>query len=108
MSHGYTTSESALHGLHGNLRSGAILICAWGDKGACGRDADGAIFHAPAFPPERVVDTLGAGDTFNAGVIWALNRGKQLSDALNIGCEIAGKKCGMYGFYGVADKVNLK
>ncbi|XP_033120200.1 ketohexokinase-like isoform X2 [Anneissia japonica] len=106
MGRGYTTSESALSGLNGKLRSGALLICAWGDKGAWGRNADGAIFHAPAFSPEKVVDTLGAGDTFNGGVIWALNQGQDLSEALNIGCEIAGRKCGIYGFSGVADKIN--
>ncbi|XP_071940986.1 ketohexokinase-like [Antedon mediterranea] len=103
MNRGYTTSESALHGLHDGLRKGAVLICAWGSSGAWGRGVDGTIYHAPAYKPEKVVDTLGAGDTFNAGVIWALNRGRVLSDALNVGCKIAGRKCGMYGLSGIEE-----
>lgn len=36
---------------------------------------DGELVHSDAFPPETLVDTLGAGDTFNAAVIFALSAG---------------------------------
>lgn len=36
---------------------------------------DGELVHSDAFPPETLVDTLGAGDTFNAAVIFALSGG---------------------------------
>lgn len=36
---------------------------------------DGQLVHSDAFPPETLVDTLGAGDTFNAAVIFALAEG---------------------------------
>lgn len=35
----------------------------------------GELLHADACPPETLVDTLGAGDTFNAAVIFALSGG---------------------------------
>lgn len=37
---------------------------------------DGLLVHSDAVSPETVVDTLGAGDTFNAAVILALSKGK--------------------------------
>lgn len=54
----------------------AILICAWAEKGADALGPDGVIIHSDAFPPESLVDTLGAGDTFNAAVIYTLSKGK--------------------------------
>lgn len=78
----------------------ADLICAWGDAGAYGLTRAGDVLHSPAYPPPTLIDTLGAGDTFNAGIIHArvsgLN-GTGLTGALRFGCEIAGKKCGVMG-----------
>ncbi|XP_026969403.1 ketohexokinase isoform X5 [Sagmatias obliquidens] len=48
-----------------------------------------------------VVDTLGAGDTFNASVIFSLSQGKSMQEALSFGCQVAGKKCGLQGFDGI-------
>jgi ketohexokinase len=44
-----------------------------------------------------VVDTLAAGDTFNAAVIAARCRGRPLAAAVDYGCRIAGHKCGISG-----------
>ena len=38
--------------------------------------------HVPAYPVERVVDTVGAGDGFAVGVISALLEGRSLEDAV--------------------------
>jgi len=73
------------------------LICAWGEDGAYGLETDGTLWHNPAYPPPQVVDTLGAGDTFNAGIIDSLCRQQDLSTALNHACRLAGKKCGQVG-----------
>jgi ketohexokinase len=75
-----------------------LLTVAWGAEGAWGIEADGTILHAPVVPPEQVVDTLGAGDTFNAGMIGALAAGKPLREALAAACRLAGRKVGQVGF----------
>ncbi|MDX1252895.1 MAG: ketohexokinase [Gammaproteobacteria bacterium] len=75
----------------------ADLVCAWGEEGAYGLDRDGNIHHSPAFPPPRVVDTIGAGDTFNAGIIHARLSGLAWPEALRYGCGLAGEKCGRVG-----------
>jgi len=75
----------------------ARLLCTWGAKGAYALDTDGTISHCPAYPPPQVVDTLGAGDTFNAGIIDSLCRQQNLTTALNYACRLAGKKCGQLG-----------
>lgn len=63
--------------LSGSYR--ATLICAWAEEGADALDPEGQLLHSDAFPPPRVVDTLGAGDTFNAAVIFSLSKGESLS-----------------------------
>ena len=75
----------------------ADLICAWGDAGAYGLTRTGDALHSPAYPPVTLIDTLGAGDTFNAGIIHARVNGLDWDKALRFGCTIAGKKCGVIG-----------
>lgn len=79
----------------------AILVCTWGDQGAWARDHNNQDSHAPAYIPPRVIDTLGAGDSFNAGLIHAMTGGQTLVDALNQACQLAGKKVGQHGFSGL-------
>jgi len=75
----------------------ADLVCAWGESGAYGLDTLNNLHQSPAFPPPRVIDTLGAGDVFNAGLIHACLRHSPLSSALESACRLAGKKCGQLG-----------
>ncbi|XP_072626825.1 ketohexokinase isoform X3 [Canis lupus baileyi] len=98
---GYRSAVEALRGLYGRVRKGATLICAWAEEGADALGPDGRLLHSDAFPPPRVVDTLGAGDTFNASVIFSLSQGKTMQEALRFGCQVAGKKCGLQGFEGI-------
>lgn len=81
----------------------AELVCSWGDEGAQGLDRVGKMFTSPAFPPLCVIDTLGAGDTFNAGLINARLHGLSLADALPAACRLAGRKCGQQGFAGLVN-----
>lgn len=98
---GFRSAAEALKGLYNRVRKGAVLICAWAEDGADALGPDGRLLHSDAFPPPRVVDTLGAGDTFNASVIFSLSQGKSVQEALRFGCQVAGKKCGLQGFDGI-------
>ncbi|XP_065538127.1 ketohexokinase isoform X1 [Lathamus discolor] len=98
---GYRSAPEALQGLRSRVQPGATLICAWAEEGADAIGPGGELVHSDAFPPETLVDTLGAGDTFNAAVIFALSAGKTLQDAITFGCRIAGRKCGIQGFDGI-------
>lgn len=95
--HGYQTPRDFLNWMAAHAPQ-AMVIAAWGEQGAYGRAPGGEVLHAPAMPPSQVVDTLGAGDTFNAGLLGALARGLALREALAAACALAGRKCGMHGF----------
>jgi ketohexokinase len=80
----------------------AQLVCGWGDGGAYARDRDERNYHTPAFPPQRLVDTLAAGDVFNAGIIHGLVRKRALELTLIEAARLAGRKCGQQGIDGLA------
>ncbi|XP_058143733.1 ketohexokinase isoform X1 [Dasypus novemcinctus] len=98
---GFQAAADALRGLYGRVRKGAWLVCAWAEEGADALGPDGRLLHSDAFPPPRLVDTLGAGDTFNAAVIFSLSQGQKMQEALRFGCQVAGRKCGLQGFDGI-------
>lgn len=82
--------------------SNAELVCPWGEQGAWYL-APGTTRaqRLPARPPPRLVDTLGAGDTFNAGLIDARLRGLDWPQALAAANRLAGRKCGQQGLDGL-------
>ena len=65
---------------------------------------DGDVVTSPAFPPP-LVDTLAAGDTFNGATISALSKGQSVKDAIRIGCQVAGAKCGIRGWDGLKAEI---
>ncbi len=73
-------------------------ICSWAERGAWGVDQQGRVLHSPAVDLPCVVDTLGAGDTFNAAIIHAKLAGLPLADCLRDACQLAGQKCAQQGF----------
>lgn len=48
-----------------------------------------------------IVETVGAGDTFNAGIIFGLSQGLDVLAAGKLGNTIAGRKCMQVGFEGL-------
>jgi len=91
---GFNDAASFLNSLtHNKLTS-----CAWGKQGAWLMTPEKATYHNDAFSPTQLVDTLGAGDTFNAGLIHSLIEHYEPQQALSNACQLAGHKCGQYGF----------
>jgi ketohexokinase len=79
------------------LPRGALATCTWGEQGAWVRDFEGTLLHEPAHAPAEVVDTLGAGDVFNAGMLHAVSSGMPIAEALRSAVRLAGEQCGREG-----------
>ena len=73
----------------------------WGRGGGYAVETGRGPWHSPAYRPPQVVDTLGAGDVFNAGVIDGLLRGLDPPSDLQWACRLAGLKCGRIGLDGL-------
>ena len=82
----------------------ALLVCPWGAAGAWALDRDGSLLQQPAVAAGPVVDTLGAGDSFNAALVDALAGGHTLAEALHRACLLAGLKVSQPGFDGLAER----
>ena len=81
------------------LRTQAVLVCAWGSLGAFGYIHASSwgfdstrVEHAKAIPLDVIVETVAAGDTFNAAFLVRYHSSRNLSSALLFACEIAAKK----------------
>ncbi|XP_033209491.1 ketohexokinase-like isoform X2 [Belonocnema kinseyi] len=116
-----------------DVKPGAILICAFDERGALGRAPNGEYLQCPAQPPRPIVDIFGVSDTFNAAMIYFLyqenisyrdmwddpedeeqiNVDKQcplefidpgiLYQALVFACRLSGAKMGFKGFRQLRD-----
>jgi len=73
------------------------LICTWGEKGAWYHSRDNEKGHQPAKYVKPAIDTLGAGDCFNAGLIDGLLQDQSLAQACRNACKLAAVKCGLQG-----------
>ncbi len=77
------------------------MLCTWGEQGAWCLQRDGHLIHAPAVAVSRVVDTVGAGDTFVAGMIHARLHESSWPAALAAANRLAARKCAQVGFAGL-------
>ncbi len=80
-------AEAALS-LKGEMPEDAIVVVKRGPNGALAIDRDGGMFSVPA-PQVQVVDTIGAGDVFNAGFLAALAADMPLEACLRTGVTTA-------------------
>jgi ketohexokinase len=105
----FSAAVSAHHGLSaedllseaGKIGVNADIVCTLGEEGAIARTRRGEALCSKAFRPHKLVDTLAAGDTFNAGMIDACLRGASLGEALRFACRLAGNKCAQAGLHGL-------
>jgi len=84
---GDTMPDPAVAKLRAALRSSATLVMKRGPKGASGYRGDERI-DVPA-PRVAVIDTIGAGDVFDAGYLAALVQGADLQAAIEAGVATA-------------------
>ncbi|RYN30967.1 hypothetical protein AA0119_g4830 [Alternaria tenuissima] len=111
---GYTDARSFLEDRRSETRDGAMLCCTWGSGGAAavqkGKNevwADVKAWQAGGDGQAKVVDTIGAGDTFIAGMLFAINEHGEwsLQRKLEFANELAGRKVLQEGFSGLGKKM---
>jgi len=80
-----------------SLQLNTLMTCTWGEQGAWLLTKEKELIHQEACPPQQLVDTLAAGDTFNAGLIHSLINHFSVDESLRFACQLAGHKCGQSG-----------
>lgn len=103
---GWREPAAAVMGLYDRIKpqkqlgySKPAIICPWGAEGAACVDALGNYVFIPSKPVSEIVDSLGAGDTFCAAVIYALQvLQKGLPEAVLFGHDVAGYKLRYRGY----------
>ena len=87
-----------------------LLCCTWGEAGAAALDTRSNTYvHRPAYGASheeeiRVVDPVGAGDTFIAGMLYALmcrSSDWRLEQKVDFANGLAGRKITQEGFHGL-------
>ncbi|KAI6174427.1 PfkB domain-containing protein [Aphelenchoides besseyi] len=96
---GFLTMETAVVGLQERFQlTNTTVIVPWGELGVAARvGQDSQLLIQSSFPPERIQDTLAAGDTFIAAALHGLNSQRPLTEVLRFACMLAGRKCGQRG-----------
>ncbi|KAF8962522.1 hypothetical protein BGZ46_001149 [Entomortierella lignicola] len=97
---GFDRAEDFLSSIADYCKPTATLFCCWGSMGAVGLHLETRTrFSSTAGKIDRVIDSVGAGDSFVAGIILALGvRGYDIGRGLRFACELASLKCSQYGF----------
>ncbi|MDX1574346.1 MAG: PfkB family carbohydrate kinase [Methylophaga sp.] len=89
---GYHSADAFLSDLAFNQAT-----CSWGADGIWGKFAS-QLRHHPATRLDQVIETLGAGDTLNAGLIHGLLQNWPIEQVLTFASQLAGLKCQQQGF----------
>ncbi|MBP1872845.1 sugar/nucleoside kinase (ribokinase family) [Ensifer adhaerens] len=85
---GLADPADAARALKTHMPEDAIVVVKRGPNGALALGSTGDIVSVAA-PSVKVIDTIGAGDVFNAGFLAALAAGMPLKDCLRTGVTIA-------------------
>lgn len=77
-------------------RGPSTVVVTLGDEGCVGMSADG-VLHRQAAHEVDVLDTTGAGDVFQAGIVYGLKQGWALPKSLSFATVAAGLSCTALG-----------
>lgn len=106
---GWETAQETVEGLAADMPGDGerpVIICPWGSEGAVCLDANGNSHKVAAYKPAKIVDTLGAGDTFMAGFIYGtFVDQRSLTDAIDFANRVASHKITEYGYDHVAELI---
>jgi ketohexokinase len=92
-----------------------VLVCTWGAQGAAAVKlletprkqewAKSEAWHPSEDPQAEVIDTIGAGDTFIAGMLFGLanSPNSTLEEKLQYAVQIASRKVYQDGFQGLGE-----
>ena len=96
---GHKSAESLLAAMQ-KKNPHSLLVCTWGEKGAFALQDD-SLIHAAATPIDAIVDSIGAGDVFNAAFIDGSLKSFDTQSCLEYACGLAAKKCQKPGLNGL-------
>ncbi len=99
-------AEALARSLHDRW-NGATIVVTKGADGALAYDGQ-AVYDVPAFKVPNVVDRIGAGDSFDAGLLCGLLDGLALPDALRYGHAVAAIKMTIPGDIALTSRVEVE
>ncbi|KAK0638688.1 Ribokinase-like protein [Cercophora newfieldiana] len=108
-SQGYANAEACLRGEAASSKA-SLLLCTWGSHGASAfsPSTNTCTTHAPSSDDIKVVDTIGAGDTFIAGMLYSLICHTPQAAKLRFAVELATAKVQREGFAGLSRSLDLE
>ncbi|TYZ69451.1 hypothetical protein PybrP1_002745 [[Pythium] brassicae (nom. inval.)] len=102
---GYPDANAFLAAEFGGTAEGeqlAAVVCPWGSDGVfyqrCRDPPPRTVQQIETTPLARVVESIGAGDTFIGACVAALSNAVPLAQALALACDVATAKCARVGF----------
>ena len=97
--------EPLLRALHKRWQ-GATVVLTKGSAGSIAFDGN-QVYDVPTVSDVQVVDRIGSGDAFDAGLLCALLDGKPLPDALAYGNATAALKMTMFGDFALVSRTEV-
>jgi ketohexokinase len=82
--------------------------CTWGESGAWLINKNQEISHQAIINKMPIIDTLGAGDTFNAGIIHSQLQGQTSQKSLIYATQLASHKCTQVGLENINHNLTIQ